>query len=76
MTPLQKLKRMEDAIDEIAKASKGMPVTDAFVICKLATGIAESAARIAGAAREAQGNRGAKMRLVRKVRAALGFMYP
>ena len=54
----------------------GIGATEAYQVATSCTGIAELAAMVAGEARETLGRKGAKPRLVRKVRAAFGYMYP
>jgi hypothetical protein len=67
---------------DLAKVSKhvaqyeGIDARQAFNIGRTCDGICETAAIIGGAFREAEGRKGAKERLVKKVRAALGFLYP
>jgi hypothetical protein len=83
MTPLAQLKKIEQELDKIARdcAPRGrqkIKPTDAFTVANLGTQIIESAAMITGEARQIQQpNRlGVKERLVKKTRAALGYMYP
>lgn len=51
-------------------------IEDAEALDRAATDAAETCARIAAIARRSVGNRSGGVRLIRKVRRALGFTYP
>jgi hypothetical protein len=75
----QQLLRIERELSKVAEhvaQYEGIDVKQAFKIATTCTQICETAAIIVGQARERQGREGAKKRLVKKVRAALGFLYP
>jgi hypothetical protein len=75
----QQLSRIERDLSKIAKhvaQYEGIEIEQAFKIATTCTQICETSAIIAGSAREIQGRKGAKKRLVTKVRTALGFLYP
>jgi hypothetical protein len=76
------LNRIERELDKVAQyiggspQSRGVDTREAFKVAQTCTQICETAAIIAGQARETLGNKGVKKRLVTKVRKALGFVYP
>jgi hypothetical protein len=79
----KQLKKIERELSKIAqgcspRGKQKINPTDAFLIGTLGTQIIESAAFIVGEARQIQQpNRvGIKARLVKKTRAALGYLYP
>lgn len=69
----KRLERIERDIEVVAHECASMKPLQAFEIGILATHICETAAIIAGVSREVQGRKGAKARLRKNVRKALGF---
>ena len=70
------LERIERDLAKVAKhvaQAKGLDAKHAFNAGRTCDGIIQTAAIIGGIAREVQGVKGAKKRLVEKVRTALGF---
>jgi hypothetical protein len=72
-TTQKQMKQLADA----CRAKKAITPEEAYPIAVAAMHIAQHAAAIVGASREVSfGKPGSKARIVRKVRAALGFMDP
>jgi hypothetical protein len=72
---LERLSRDMDALVKHVVQYSGVDKKDAFLIDNMATDLAAQAARLAGEARAAAGDRSA-MKLVKQVRKALGFTSP
>lgn len=75
-TQLNRIEReLSKVATDVAPRNAIKPV-EAFEVAKRCTEICETAAIIAGQAREVMGVKNAKKRLFKKVRTALGFVYP
>jgi hypothetical protein len=73
------IERISDELERVGNhivQHSGIAPKDAMFIDNVATGIAETAAQIAGIARQAQGSTETPQELTRKTRRALGFTNP
>ena len=73
---LDRIERQLGDVAHLAIFEANLNAQNAFEVAKRCTEICETAAMIIGRSREAMGRKDAKKRLVKKVRTALGFVYP
>lgn len=75
----RQLTRIERELSRVAKHAanhSGITPTEAFGIGTTCMQIIETAAMLMGEAREVQGRKGAQKRLTKRIRKALGYVYP
>jgi hypothetical protein len=75
-TQLAQIERKLGDVAHLAIFQANLNTSNAFEVAQRCTEICETAAMIIGRSREAMGRKDAKKRLVKKVRTALGFVYP